>query len=344
MYTKHKKVANKRPHMAERALQRYNVYLSKVDINIIVSKVIQGDCLYVRSEGINEFYYVKHKNLPLKILYNPEFRSIITTYPFDTDEYNRLRKLKEENNMEVKIIDNVNNCKAVTVNGELYLRRIDVFLNNNSASSNINIKKCLASLGDSIRLCAGDYPQVFEGSKAYTWSFLKADSLHKLLENGILYNYPEISKHIEDILDTHVQKSPENKIIFQPIDWYNLSQSQVVNGKEPTLNLTTEVPANTPSQEQLFSILSEMSKLSEEALTNAYYTEADYISKLNTKDSIIDKLTEELYKAKTRISLLESDLDALKDIGADNIKLRKELRESSEKLDKVKELFSIRID
>lgn len=83
-------------HSRERANERYNLQLDKGDEARIINKIWRGDFLFVaKSETDNkaDFVYVQYKNIPLKVLYHKSKKgniSLITTYPFNADEYNQL--------------------------------------------------------------------------------------------------------------------------------------------------------------------------------------------------------------------------------------------------------------
>lgn len=78
--------------------ERYNQQLSRVDKDQIIAKIIAGDCIFIREEDTDEnlvFLYVRHKNIPYKLLYNKVKRRIITFYYFNVEEYNALIAEKE---------------------------------------------------------------------------------------------------------------------------------------------------------------------------------------------------------------------------------------------------------
>lgn len=89
-------------HSLSRIEERYAVKLNRVDEENIVKKIIKDDCIFVRTgdKGCN-FYYVKHNNIPIKVLFHEETRGIVTTYYFDVDEYNKLVELNKSK--EVKM-------------------------------------------------------------------------------------------------------------------------------------------------------------------------------------------------------------------------------------------------
>lgn len=83
-------------HFKERARQRYNTNLDDKDIKQIINRIKNEDYLYAgRSENdpTKFFGYVKHKNLPFKVLFkNGLTPKLITIYPIDVDEYNNLNE------------------------------------------------------------------------------------------------------------------------------------------------------------------------------------------------------------------------------------------------------------
>lgn len=85
-------------HSRERALQRYNIQLSKSDEQDILEKIRNNQIISLGASEKDKkkiFAYVEHNHIPLKVLYertNKGPKSIITVYPFDVDEYNELTK------------------------------------------------------------------------------------------------------------------------------------------------------------------------------------------------------------------------------------------------------------
>lgn len=81
-------------HAQDRAWQRYNKELDTYAINQIKNSIKNKEYIFVENAKDDErkhFVYVKFNNIPYKVLYigekNPR---LITIYPFDVDEYNRL--------------------------------------------------------------------------------------------------------------------------------------------------------------------------------------------------------------------------------------------------------------
>lgn len=92
-------------HSKERAKERYNIELTDVDEICIKQLIKEGKSkfLYNSEENHNKkFCYVVYKNIPFKVLYNRSKKniSIITIYPFDADEYNRI--IDEEHEKKIK--------------------------------------------------------------------------------------------------------------------------------------------------------------------------------------------------------------------------------------------------
>lgn len=81
-------------HAKERAWERYNRHLDTKEILQIVNSIKNKEYLYIGNSERDEkkhFVYVKHKNIPYKVLYVGEKHpNIITIYPIDVDEYNAL--------------------------------------------------------------------------------------------------------------------------------------------------------------------------------------------------------------------------------------------------------------
>lgn len=85
-------------HSIERVRQRYNMELSYRDEMNIKNMIKNGRVFPLEQRPDNEnmyFAYALYKNIPLKILYSTwedtgKVRGIVTTYPFDVDEYNEL--------------------------------------------------------------------------------------------------------------------------------------------------------------------------------------------------------------------------------------------------------------
>lgn len=84
-------------HSRERALERYNIELTKYDEQQILQKIKSNDCYslgHTQEDITKKFAYVTYHNIPMKVLYKRTNKKgpsqIITIYPFDADEYNKL--------------------------------------------------------------------------------------------------------------------------------------------------------------------------------------------------------------------------------------------------------------
>lgn len=93
-------------HSRERALERYNIQLSKADEIAIIDKIktnLHTPLDIPAKEENMKFAYIVHNNIPLKVLYlrsNKGVKEIITVYPFDVDEYNKV--MQEEFNKKIE--------------------------------------------------------------------------------------------------------------------------------------------------------------------------------------------------------------------------------------------------
>lgn len=94
-------------HSRERALERYNIELSKTDETLILEKIKSNLHIPIDQPTKEEnmrFAYVIYNNIPLKVLYlrsqKKGAKQIITVYPFDVDEYNSLMKKDFESKIE----------------------------------------------------------------------------------------------------------------------------------------------------------------------------------------------------------------------------------------------------
>ncbi len=93
-------------HAQSRAKERYNLQLTYSDENRIL-KLLNNDkgieLETVAKEPNKKFAYVLYKNIPLKVLYQEDEGkavAIITTYPFDADEYNEVIALEFKSRIE----------------------------------------------------------------------------------------------------------------------------------------------------------------------------------------------------------------------------------------------------
>lgn len=90
-------------HYQDRALQRYNIQLTKTDELKILEKIKNNQIISLeasKNDKNRKFCYVEYNNIPLKILYqrtNKGPTAIVTAYPFDVEEYNTLMQEIFEN-------------------------------------------------------------------------------------------------------------------------------------------------------------------------------------------------------------------------------------------------------
>lgn len=82
-------------HSQERAFGRYGKDLSKKDIQNICNLILNNQHIDVGcsdKKDYMKFAYVKYNHIPYKLLYikSKNEVKIITMYPFDVDEYNRV--------------------------------------------------------------------------------------------------------------------------------------------------------------------------------------------------------------------------------------------------------------
>lgn len=96
-------------HSRERALERYNIKLSKQDEIAIIDKIrlnLHIPLNLPTKESNMKFAYIVHNNIPLKVLYsrsNKGVKEIITVYPFDADEYNEVMQDDFKNKIDLAI-------------------------------------------------------------------------------------------------------------------------------------------------------------------------------------------------------------------------------------------------
>lgn len=94
-------------HAQSRAMERYNLSLTYSDENKIMKLLNDGKGIYLNLESQEphrKFAYVLYKNIPIKVLFeedeNRRAIAIITTYPFDADEYNEVIALEFKARLE----------------------------------------------------------------------------------------------------------------------------------------------------------------------------------------------------------------------------------------------------
>lgn len=82
-------------HAIERAQQRYNKDYTYKDIHAISHNIrdgkIVGEAFKPKHDTGNLLVYTIYNHIPLKVLYNPKDYRIITMFPFDFDEYDKLQ-------------------------------------------------------------------------------------------------------------------------------------------------------------------------------------------------------------------------------------------------------------
>ena len=82
-------------HSRQRARERYNIELSKIDEQNIITLLRENKFTHLYKSEVEpkrHFAYVIYNNIPIKVLYERSNRggvkTIVTVYPFDVDEYN----------------------------------------------------------------------------------------------------------------------------------------------------------------------------------------------------------------------------------------------------------------
>ena len=86
-------------HAIDRALERYNKEYTFQDIKNIRQNIkngkIVGRAFKPRSnKSENMLVYTMYNHIPLKVLYSPITYNVITMFPFDFDEFNKLQNMK----------------------------------------------------------------------------------------------------------------------------------------------------------------------------------------------------------------------------------------------------------
>lgn len=85
-------------HSRDRALERYNLEISKKEENEILDLLKTNQMIFLGNSEQDKnlkFAYVTYNHIPLKVLYSRSakgVKNIVTIYPFDADEYNTLMK------------------------------------------------------------------------------------------------------------------------------------------------------------------------------------------------------------------------------------------------------------
>ena len=107
-------------HAHDRANKRYNQDISVIELSCMAYEIKKGNSLFVADVDKNmSFHYVTFKNIPYKVLYSTKFKrqdgtykskpTIVTVYPFDVDEYNKLSEEYSKN----RINDIINELKHI---------------------------------------------------------------------------------------------------------------------------------------------------------------------------------------------------------------------------------------
>lgn len=82
-------------HAVDRAEQRYNKSYTLKDIRQISNNIrngkIVGESFKPKRDTGNLLVYTIYNHIPLKVLYNPINYRVITMFPFDFDEYDKLQ-------------------------------------------------------------------------------------------------------------------------------------------------------------------------------------------------------------------------------------------------------------
>lgn len=338
---KDKSKNKRRTHAQIRAEQRYNLELNRVGLNKIVSKIIQGDCLYIRNEGLNEFYYVKHNNVPVKVLYNPEFRMIITNYPFDTEEYNRLiedSKMKgkgiTEPTRQTKTPRGYNRCEEV-----INITTGEVFKSGSEASRFYNIdaasisRACHGKVGS-----AGGYQWAFK-SKGYLDStlkdkveFRKETSLEQI-ENYFIkmgskggFDYSILNEESENKMDNNEELFGEETLLKEPF------KPSILDVFKQQLEVTQMVINTLEESEQLRVDIKKANEVSNKVSED--YKELYKYS--NELEEIIETLEDKV--AELSSTLKESQIK-IQELARESQTLKMQLENPNTLLDKVRSFF-----
>jgi hypothetical protein len=222
-------------HANLRAQQRYNISLSRYDINVIATKINSGNALFVRDEGENQIYYVKHQNKAMKVVYNIKTKGIPTVLPFETDEYNRLIELNKHNkNINkpfVKEIEPIAGFRTFLINDVTYVLRSKV-IHQFILTSIITAR--ILKTEDYLTIHTKDIlPLCFPGASV---SFVRVDSLKLLLPDLTVFAKSKISNsnniYYQETIDNI------NKIIGPNIKGKKIMQEKIITYSAP--NYETE--------------------------------------------------------------------------------------------------------
>jgi hypothetical protein len=80
-------------HAQQRSIQRYNVELTKFDLDVMALRIRNNKTLPVSSASKRSIHYVEHNNKFFKVVYSKTTKQIVTYLPFDVDEFNTLAEL-----------------------------------------------------------------------------------------------------------------------------------------------------------------------------------------------------------------------------------------------------------
>lgn len=111
-------------HSKERIYERYNLELSEGDERQILSNINYGNFLPIYQETSDtkhlKFAYIKFNKIPIKVLYRCSNKgnatNIITAYPLDVEEYNKLMADRTKKEIESSI-------KFLKLNGYIVYKR-----------------------------------------------------------------------------------------------------------------------------------------------------------------------------------------------------------------------------
>lgn len=85
-------------HSIKRAKERYDLILTKQDIDSIVDKIQNGESIQVEGRGTptrtRKFHKVLHNGVPMVVLYSKSAKTLVTCFPPDANDYqiNKLMK------------------------------------------------------------------------------------------------------------------------------------------------------------------------------------------------------------------------------------------------------------
>ena len=99
---------NWKSHAQIRASQRYNKELTEKDITCIKAYIHNNEHTPLGTDPnvkSKKFCYVTYNHIPYKVLYTIRHKQvkIITIYPFDFEEYNKIQEQKKKEKIEKAI-------------------------------------------------------------------------------------------------------------------------------------------------------------------------------------------------------------------------------------------------